>query len=713
MANYLGFEPKETTPFYFISYNTEDKEAVTGYVSELDRLGLPLWYDHGIHTGDRWEQTIADHLIACEAVILFFSPGIFKKEDSYVRKEFNLAKRYEKPIFVVLLESVNDRDVPSKYAFWWDSVKDLQCVFVGEFATVGDCAAKIMADLGMRPTETPSAAPTPAPTPIPAPATETPMAMLRRRILESLPADSVLTLATLESKVGYPLSNPEAKMLLKDMVDKGELNNTDNYYWEKNYDLRGIAMESIVKQINDATDYVTRDSLTKSNPRASFFKLELGDMLTQLVKENRIAKLEEGYAPADYPQRLAAAERELLHRIEQMGGIIPTDDYHAMVFAGLFDGDGDDIRRAVHTRGDVIYCGETYRLATLDVTDQVREMIVRQIEETDGFVESHAIRARSAFGLSFDEISAHLAALVKEEKIAFTPAINAYSSPLLQGKWLLACGNVSSYVKSNPPRLYSVQELMDRMDLSTEPAKKALAFLASSSILEMSGNFFHPVGKRNEAVMQYLADTIQQRGKLIESDIVPILNGIGIRAADAHNAPALLRVVAEKYDLYLVKENKTCYSKAGYYAYLCGRQRDARTSSNLLRLQKKFEELGDYEESILRATQCGTKAAALAVDEQQHANAKKAREAAAAETRAKKEKKARKRAKLKRLVFPRSIFPPLILWALMKFLIPRLILVHFPLPLAVLVVYNIVKIAFLVQFIITCIRKILMPKPKK
>lgn len=712
MANYLGFEPKETAPFYFISYNTEDKEIVTEYVSELARQGLPMWYDHGIHTGERWEQTIADHLIGCEAVILFFSSGIFKKDDSYVRKEFNLAKGYEKPIFVVLLDRVEDREVPSKYAFWWGSVKDLQCVFVGEFATVGDCAAKIMTDLGALPTSAPSAAPTPTPAPIPAPATETPMAMLRRRILEALPEERVIDVANLERAVGYPLSNPEAKMLLKDMSDRGELHCKGDFYWEKDYDLRGITLDVIVAEVNAATGYVTAESLAKSAPRVVFFKDELVHMLNYLANANRIAKLKEGYAPADYPQRLAAAEAELIRRIDEMGGIIPTDDYHALSFEGLFEGDADNVRRTVYARGDVIYGGETYRLATLDITDQVREMILRQIEEAGDFVEAHNLRVRSVFGLSQDALTAHLDALVAEGKISHLPPLS-YATPGFYGAWFLACGEISAYVKDNPPRLYTAEELIHRVSLSFEQAKLMLAYLASNDFIQMSGNRFHAVGKRNEAVMQYLADTIQQRGKLIESDIVPILNGIGIRAADARNAPALLRVVAEKYDLYLVKENKTCYTKAGYYAYLCGRQHDARTSSNLLHLQKKFEELGDYEESILRATQCGTKAAALAVEEQQRTDAKKARESAAAKVRAKKEQKKKKLEKLKGLLFPRSIFPPLILWALMKFLIPRLILVHFTLPLAVLVVYNIVKIAFLVQFIITCIRKILMPKPKK
>lgn len=150
MANYLGFEPTETSPFYFISYDTLDKETVTKYVCEMNSRGLPLWYDHGIHMGSKWEQVIAQHVADCEAVILFFSKSIFTKEDSYVRKEFNLANDYKKKIIVVHLEPIASEDVPVQYAFWWGNVRDLQGVTAFQCRDVDECVSRLFAELNVK-----------------------------------------------------------------------------------------------------------------------------------------------------------------------------------------------------------------------------------------------------------------------------------------------------------------------------------------------------------------------------------------------------------------------------------------------------------------------------------------------------------------------------------------------------------------------------------
>lgn len=150
MANYLGFEPTETSPFYFISYDTLDKETVTKYVCEMNSRGLPLWYDHGIHMGSKWEQVIAQHVADCEAVILFFSKSIFTKADSYVRKEFNLATDYKKKIIVVHLEPIASEDVPVQYAFWWGNVRDLQGVTAFQCRDVDECVSRLFDELNVK-----------------------------------------------------------------------------------------------------------------------------------------------------------------------------------------------------------------------------------------------------------------------------------------------------------------------------------------------------------------------------------------------------------------------------------------------------------------------------------------------------------------------------------------------------------------------------------
>ena len=52
---YLGFEPSNEKPYYFVSYNSEDDFRIIPIVTALAEMGISLWYDYGIQYDEKWE----------------------------------------------------------------------------------------------------------------------------------------------------------------------------------------------------------------------------------------------------------------------------------------------------------------------------------------------------------------------------------------------------------------------------------------------------------------------------------------------------------------------------------------------------------------------------------------------------------------------------------------------------------------------------------
>ena len=120
MARDLEITPCEKEPFYFISYNTEDKDVVKEYVKELEKRGIPMWYDGGVRLGDDWEVELVRKIRASEGVIMFLSNNMAQKKDSYVVDEFDTIKRFSnKKIFFVFLDMVNLCALPDEYVPIW------------------------------------------------------------------------------------------------------------------------------------------------------------------------------------------------------------------------------------------------------------------------------------------------------------------------------------------------------------------------------------------------------------------------------------------------------------------------------------------------------------------------------------------------------------------------------------------------------------------
>ena len=130
MAGYLGFDATDSKPYIFISYNTEDQDRISRITKALRAYNVNIWYDNGIHriSDQEWHEQIAIHIREAEIVFFFITRMLFEKEDSFVKKEYDLADKHAKKICIVLLDEIEARNIPPKYDFWWINICNRQCI---------------------------------------------------------------------------------------------------------------------------------------------------------------------------------------------------------------------------------------------------------------------------------------------------------------------------------------------------------------------------------------------------------------------------------------------------------------------------------------------------------------------------------------------------------------------------------------------------------
>lgn len=124
----LGFEAVAGDEFYFVSYNSNDCDRISPYAKQIHNVGIPLWYDKGLIYGKKWEEEIGLHIANSRAFILFFTKGILAKNESYVEKEFRIAKKQGKKIFILMIDRLDEscwREFPEKSSFL-DDVDQVQ-----------------------------------------------------------------------------------------------------------------------------------------------------------------------------------------------------------------------------------------------------------------------------------------------------------------------------------------------------------------------------------------------------------------------------------------------------------------------------------------------------------------------------------------------------------------------------------------------------------
>jgi eukaryotic-like serine/threonine-protein kinase len=91
----------DTPTQVFISYSRPDTAYVEKLRPHLQENGLAVWSDHLIEHGEQWFNQINDAIKTCAAFVVVMSPDAEASE--WVQKEVLLAKRYQKPIFPMLL----------------------------------------------------------------------------------------------------------------------------------------------------------------------------------------------------------------------------------------------------------------------------------------------------------------------------------------------------------------------------------------------------------------------------------------------------------------------------------------------------------------------------------------------------------------------------------------------------------------------------------
>lgn len=150
MARDLGVKVTENGKYYFISYNNEDSNLVSHYLKNMDLKGLPVWYDYGIDVGDHWEEIIASKIDNSEAVIMFLSREIFNKKESFVHKEWKMAKEFfDKKIYTVMLDDIDKKEVPHRYVSWWIDIISKQYIVTTRY-NVDTCIDMILDAVGYK-----------------------------------------------------------------------------------------------------------------------------------------------------------------------------------------------------------------------------------------------------------------------------------------------------------------------------------------------------------------------------------------------------------------------------------------------------------------------------------------------------------------------------------------------------------------------------------
>ena len=109
MARYLGFKAStKETDYYFVSYNSKDELRVGLLAKQISDAGIDLWYDDAIPYGSKWEEAIGLKIANSRAVIFFFTKGMLAKEDSYAIKEYRMATKQGKKVYIFLVDEVRD-----------------------------------------------------------------------------------------------------------------------------------------------------------------------------------------------------------------------------------------------------------------------------------------------------------------------------------------------------------------------------------------------------------------------------------------------------------------------------------------------------------------------------------------------------------------------------------------------------------------------------
>jgi len=109
-------------PYVFVSYSHKDQDRVFEIINDLMLCACNLWYDIGIHSGNDWNNEIAERLYNAECVLFMVTSNSVQSE--YVKDELNFAKSKNKKIYPVFLEDI---DLPLSMELFLGRTQAISC----------------------------------------------------------------------------------------------------------------------------------------------------------------------------------------------------------------------------------------------------------------------------------------------------------------------------------------------------------------------------------------------------------------------------------------------------------------------------------------------------------------------------------------------------------------------------------------------------------
>ena len=91
-------------PYIFVSYSHKDNATVLPIVTKMQADGYRVWFDAGIHGGEKYDRTIAEKIRGCDHFIAVLSENYL--DSAYCHTELFYAIRQGKHILPIYLENV-------------------------------------------------------------------------------------------------------------------------------------------------------------------------------------------------------------------------------------------------------------------------------------------------------------------------------------------------------------------------------------------------------------------------------------------------------------------------------------------------------------------------------------------------------------------------------------------------------------------------------
>ena len=85
----------------FLSYASEDRQALLGLVAELRSTGIDVWFDaNELRGGDAWDDAIRRQIKTCTFFVAVISATTQQREEGYFRREWRAMHPRSMRLFV-------------------------------------------------------------------------------------------------------------------------------------------------------------------------------------------------------------------------------------------------------------------------------------------------------------------------------------------------------------------------------------------------------------------------------------------------------------------------------------------------------------------------------------------------------------------------------------------------------------------------------------